>query len=213
MESTNAIPATEGYAVQATYLIARYEALSFEAKHEAILGLLPSNPSRVIDIGSGTGLDAAWLASKGHHVVAVEPVNELREAGRRIHSMADVTWVKDSLPFLSTFDENCELFDVAMLTAVWMHLDEKSRHLGMRRISSLIAPDGLLCMTLRHGPLPEGRQTFDVSADETISLAVLSGFETIANVRRESVGASNRAVGIMWSHLVFRFSPRQSDTQ
>ncbi len=213
METANVITGTEGYAVQATYLIARYDALSFEAKHEAILGLLPTNPSRFIDIGSGTGHDAAWLVSKGHHVVAVEPVDELCEAGRRIHSKAEVTWVNDSLPFLATFDEDCELFDVAMLTAVWMHLDEKSRHLGMRRIASLIVPNGLLCMTLRHGPLPDGRQTFDVSSDETISLAELSGFKTVLNVRRKSVGARNRVAGIMWSHLAFRFCPRHSDTQ
>ena len=32
-------------------------------------------------------------------------------------------------------------------------------------------------MTLRHGPVPEGRQMFDVSAQETIEIAGQSGLQ------------------------------------
>ena len=204
MQSTNVTSGTEGYASQASFLIARYESITFEEKHDSILELLPKHPSRFIDIGSGTGLDAAWLALQGHQVFAVEPVDELLQAAKEIHPNVNVTWVKDSLPKLSTFTDDCDLFDVAMMTAVWMHLDEKSRQAGMKRVASLIKPKGKLFMTLRHGPPPHGRQTFSVSAEEVIRLAEHNGLKTVLNVNRESVGKENRAIGVIWSHLAFR---------
>ena len=45
--------------------------------------LIPATPSRVLDVGAGTGRDAAALAALGHSVVAVEPTPELRAHGQR----------------------------------------------------------------------------------------------------------------------------------
>ena len=43
--------------------------------------LLPSAPGLVIDVGAGTGRNAAWLASLGHEFIAVEPSIALRLPG------------------------------------------------------------------------------------------------------------------------------------
>ena len=64
-----------------------------------------------------------------------------------------------------------ETFDRIYLTAVWMHLDEAEREIGMATLRHLVAPDGLIIMSLRHGPVPEGRRMFEVSARETEMLA------------------------------------------
>ncbi len=54
--------------------------ISFRDHHQAVLHLIPTAPSRVLDVGAGMGRDTAALAALGHSVVAVEPVDELRAA-------------------------------------------------------------------------------------------------------------------------------------
>jgi methylase of polypeptide subunit release factors len=56
------IAGTKGYAEEAEELVKRYESIPFVEKHQAVLHLLPSTPGNVLDIGAGTGADAAWLA-------------------------------------------------------------------------------------------------------------------------------------------------------
>jgi protein-L-isoaspartate O-methyltransferase len=51
----------------------RYESVAAETVHGWLVDLLPNAPALVLDIGAGTGRDAAWLASRGLEVVAVEP--------------------------------------------------------------------------------------------------------------------------------------------
>ena len=51
----------------------RYESVAAETVHGGLVDLLPIAPALVLDVGAGTGRDAAWLASRGLEVVAVEP--------------------------------------------------------------------------------------------------------------------------------------------
>lgn len=76
---------TEGDAEDAEWLIPRYESVDFFEKYRAVIHLFPEEPSSILDVGAGTGADAAWLAQKAHRVVAVEPVAAFREAGLELH--------------------------------------------------------------------------------------------------------------------------------
>lgn len=195
---------TAGYAEQAEALIPLYEAITFAERHAAELHLFPTAPSRVLDVGAGTGVDAAWLAAQGHTVVAVEPTAELRAAAMRLHPSPRIAWVDDALPALDAIVARGERFDVIVLSAVWMHLDAEERGAGMATLASLLAPAGLLVMSLRHGPVPEGRRMFAVSGEETIALAVRHGLTVVLDVQNDSVQPSNRAAGVTWTHLAFR---------
>jgi len=200
------IPGTEGYAEQAGELVARYEALPSTDKHGAVLHLLPDEPGLVLDIGSGTGADAVWFASRGHRVVAVEPADELRMAGMALHPSPSIEWVNDSLPDLAQMRARGQRFNAVMLTAVWMHLNEPERRRAMPAVASLLAPHGVLVMSLRHGPVPSGRRMFVVSAEETVSLAQSCALLAMLNIRAASVGAVNREGGVMWTRLVFQWA-------
>ena len=79
------ISGTEGYAEEADELFQRYESTSFAEVHRSVLRLIPTAPSWVLDIGSGTGRDAAALAAMGHRVVAVEPTDEMRMRAAALH--------------------------------------------------------------------------------------------------------------------------------
>jgi SAM-dependent methyltransferase len=193
-------PGTEGYAEQAEVLVPQYEALDFEEKHREVMPWFPAPPSRVLDIGAGTGLDAACFAARGHTVLAVEPTPELRDAGRRLHPELD--WLDDALPDLALTRARSERFDLVMLIAVWMHLDAGERNAAMPAVASLLAPGGRLVMALRHGPVPPGRRMFDVSAQETQALAARYGLITRLSLLTGSVMAQNIATGVTWSRLV-----------
>ena len=162
---------TQGYAKQADVLAARYESISFAEVHSDTLHLMPEPPARVLDIGAGTGRDAAALAALGHHVLAVEPTAELRRHSQRLHADARVEWLDDSLPDLAHVVTRGERFDVIMLTAVWMHLDVEQRQVAMANLARLVHPSGRIIMSLRHGTVPPGRRMFDVSFEETDELA------------------------------------------
>jgi SAM-dependent methyltransferase len=197
------ISGTEGYAEEAEALFRQYESIPFADAHRAVLHLIPAVPGRVLDIGSGTGRDAAWFAGRGHSVVAVEPTDAMRLPAMALHPSPRIDWLNDSLPDLAALRARGETFDLVMLTAVWMHLDEPQRRRAMPNVASLLRPGGTLIMKIRHGPVPPGRRMFEVGAEETIELARHEGLHPVLNVRSESSQEKNRATGVNWVNLAF----------
>ena len=79
----------------------QYEGADFEAVHGWLLPLLDgSTDGPVLDIGAGSGRDAAWFAARGHSVVAVEPAASLRAEARARHPEPSIEWLDDRLPEL-----------------------------------------------------------------------------------------------------------------
>ena len=192
---------TEGYAEEADALVARYEGLRFADLHRHVLQLIPAAPGRVLDIGAGTGRDAAALAAMGHAVVAVEPSAALRERTAALHPSPRIEWLDDGLPDLARLLERGEDFDAVMLTAVWMHLDEGQRRRAMPRVARLVRGSGVAVLSLRHGPVPPGRRMFEVSAEETAEFAVAAGLRLALRLddRADSLGRP----GVRWTRLAF----------
>ncbi|HSV57957.1 MAG TPA: class I SAM-dependent methyltransferase [Variovorax sp.] len=197
-------PGTQGYSERAAELIPHYKAISFTEHHRIELHLLPERPGRVLDVGAGIGVDAAWFASRGHEVVAVEPTPEFRAAGTRLYPSPNIEWLDDSLPRLDLVSASRQTFDAVMLSGVWMHLDEPERREAMPILASLLAPVGVLVLSLRHGPVPAGRRMFEVSGEETVELAGRHDLRPVLNMQTESIQASNRAAGVTWTRLAFK---------
>ena len=192
---------TQGYGETADRLVAQYESRTFADIHSGLLPLLPAPPARVLDIGAGTGRDAAALAELGHSVLAVEPTPEMRAHARRLHPSPAIEWLDDSLPELACVRERGERFQLVMMTAVWMHLDEAQRMRAMACVAELIAPGGLMTLSLRHGPVPAGRRMFDVGPAETRALAARHGLMTVYEKNRVSVFNADE---VWWDVLAFR---------
>jgi SAM-dependent methyltransferase len=195
------VSGTEGYGETAAERARQYESIGFADVHGDILHLFPTTPSQVIDIGAGTGRDAAAFAERGHSVTAVEPTPELRAEARRLHARWPITWIDDSLPDLDRVHERGERYDVVMLTAVWMHLDAGQRERAMARVAPLVRPGGLMALSLRHGPVPAGRRMFEVSAQETCELAQRHG---LAAVHESKGPALLGGPAVWWDRLAFR---------
>jgi len=199
------VSGTEGYGEQAEALVKQYESLSFASTHRLVLHLVPTAPCRVVDIGAGTGRDAAGFAALGHHVVAVEPTAALRTRAMALHPSPRIEWLDDSLPDLARLLSRGDRFEVVMLTAVWMHLDAAQRQRAMPNVALLLRPGGVMIMSLRYGPVPPGRRMFAVSADETEQLAGAQGLRLV--LRREGLGASLGQPGVTWTRLAFTSGP------
>jgi len=193
---------TSGYANEAPALLETYERISPEVLHRPVWHLIPVTASRVLDIGAGSGRDAAHFAAMGHRVVAVEPVDALREGAMKLHPSPRIEWLADRLPSLALVRARGEIFDAVLATAVWMHLDESERAEAMPASASLVAPGGVLILSLRHGPIPPGRRMFDVPAEETIALAGREGLACVVNAITGSVQA--RQPDVTWTRLAFR---------
>jgi len=192
-----------GYAASATpELIARYDAIPVEDIYAPVLDLFPATPSRIADIGAGTGRDCAWLAGLGHNLLAVEPVDALRCAGMKLHDSPAIQWLEDALPALEHVPAGTR-FDLLLLCAVWQHLGEEAQGPAMRRLAALTAPGGRIIMSLRHGPGAADRPVFPVRPDRTIDDARASGLQLLRRRRSESVQAENRAAGVYWTWLAF----------
>ncbi|MEV7360275.1 class I SAM-dependent methyltransferase [Kitasatospora sp. NPDC091276] len=200
VKGVGGLSSTAGYAEAAEELAVQYESVTFAEVHADLLHSYPPPPAAVLDVGAGTGRDAAALAALGHPVVAVEPTAELRSVAERLHAGSGVRWVADALPELPRLSAGAERFDLVLLTAVWMHLAPAERPLAMAALGRLLAPGGRLALTLRHGPVPPGRRMFDVPPEETVALAAARGLRLLHRAER---GDLHGRSGVRWTSLVF----------
>jgi SAM-dependent methyltransferase len=168
-----------------------------------VLHLVPAAPSHILDIGSGTGRDAAWFAEMGHRVLAVEPTQAMRLPAMALHPHPGIEWLDDSLPELSLVRSRGEPFDLIWLSAVWMHFDREQRRQAMPNLAALLRDGGRIIMRVRHGPVPSGRRMFEIPDEETIELVRLAGLQPVLNLRAGSAQQSNRDAGVSWTHLAF----------
>ena len=193
-------PSQAGYAEEAARLVQDYESRTFEQTFASILDLFPASPCRSLDVGAGTGRHAAALAKRNHEVTAVEPTRELREAGQNLHNDVPLTWVNDTLPELESLGHGPKIvqYDFILMAAVLMHFDERERKDIIRRMGELLAPGGRFILSLRHGPIPQGRRMFSVSLDEIITLAKQNGMHY---VHHASCPDPSARPGVSWGML------------
>lgn len=196
------VPGTSGYTEEAPVLLDRYERRKFEDVHQLILDLLPPAPALALDVGAGTGRDAAGLAARGYHVIAVEPVEAMRHGAMALHPEPNIVWIDDGLPDLRIIAGLNRQFDLVMMTAVLMHLEAPMRARALVVIASLMKPGALLAMTLRHGPVPDGRTMFDSSAHEIRTLCA----PLLLSIILEVETVSSDQAGVTWTRLVLKKS-------
>ena len=159
------------YDANADVAAARYERIAPEQLHAWLADLLPPLPAAALDVGAGSGRDAAWLASRGYDVVAVEPSPRMRVLARERHAAPPIRWVADALPALRRTVKCGLSFDLILLSAVWMHVAPADRPRAFRKLINLLKPGGLLAITLRHGPSEAGRAMHPASEEEIRALA------------------------------------------
>lgn len=176
-----------------------YESTSFDQVHIDVLDLLPEAGAAVLDVGAGSGRDAAALADRGYVLTAVEPSAGLRREAVARHSTSNVEWIDDALPKLSRLPER--QFAFILVSAVWMHLAPRDRTPATRRLAELLAPGGHLAISIRIGPADPARAIRQVDTLALKADALEAGLTPVRSV--ESSDALGRAT-VQWRTLVFR---------
>lgn len=116
----------------------------------------------------------------------MEPCAELRRLGEAEtaaidSSPGDVTWLDDKLPKLKKLRALDQQYNLILLSAVWMHLPSSQHKDAMRILGNLLAPGGLLVVSLRKGP-DENHRFHPVNDDKaaTYKLGLLRALIRIA---------------------------------
>lgn len=190
------------YAAEAPRLTEAWSALDPAIVYAPVADMLPDRPTTVLDIGAGTGGDAAWFAKSGHRVVAVEPVEPLRLAGIAGCAGLDARWVDDRLPALDQ-PETRGRYGLIVLNGVWHHLPPPDREAAWPELSSRLEPTGLLLMALRHGPSAGSRRAWPIDPERTAADARRQGLGVLRRVDATSIQPGNRAAGVTWTWIVF----------
>jgi SAM-dependent methyltransferase len=193
-----------GYAADAASLIEPFEAIPSARLFAPVERFLPQPPVRVLDIGAGTGRDAAWFASLGCHVVAVEPVAALREAGQRLHAGHSIEWSDAQLPELEGLAVSMQAFELVVLNGVLHHLPPAGQLVTLRTISRWLGPGGRVVLSLRHGPTPPSRPGYSIDTQTLVADLEKAGHRLCHLVTGlASHQAGNRRNGVTWDWLVY----------
>ncbi|MEM9435371.1 MAG: class I SAM-dependent methyltransferase [Pseudomonadota bacterium] len=190
--------AADGDFIQRVEAISSADLLAPAIKH------ISKQPCRVLDVGAGTGRDAAWFASLSHRVVAVEPVDALRRAGMAMHNSPKISWIKDALPELPNTISLGQAFDIVLLCAVWQHLDDADRRTALSTLRSVTVDGGKVIVSIRHGAGAPTRPVFPAHVENTVRWAKPAGFDVTEETTTQSVQSGNRQAGVTWTWLVLQ---------
>lgn len=195
-------PGMQGYAEASHAFINATLAIEFRVLHQDFIEFFPKSPSRILDVGAGIGRDAWEFSKMGHAVVAVEPVEELRVAGKRLFDSQLVEWVDDSLPNLKALEKESH-FDFILASGVMHHLDLEEQHQVISRISELLPVNGIFALTLRNGPAGLGSHVFPTNSSSTVRIAESLGLKTLLKIDQQPSLMKNKKE-VVWSKLVLQ---------
>jgi SAM-dependent methyltransferase len=183
-----------------------YESATFEEVHRSWRKHLPKAPGVALDVGAGSGRDAAALRARGWDVVAVDSSADMLEEAQSRHPHAGIEWIHDALPELQIISGRGTLFKLILCSAVWMHLGPTERSGAMMTIAGLLQERGVAVITLRHPPDPK-RQMFDVTIEETMALAECNGLAIVQAAHVHDPTPVWGRLDVSWSTVVLRRPP------
>ncbi|MGI9666741.1 MAG: class I SAM-dependent methyltransferase [Acidimicrobiia bacterium] len=98
--------------------------LEFLRTQEIIRRYLPDPPSRVLDVGGGSGVHAEWLVADGHRVTLVDPVAlHVEQATASLGFHDGFSAERGDARSLQAADES---FDIVLLLGPLYHLTDRS---------------------------------------------------------------------------------------
>ncbi|MEV4419083.1 class I SAM-dependent methyltransferase [Patulibacter sp. NPDC049589] len=132
----------EGYAAWATSYDERRNP-TIRAEEPVVRELLVDRPAGVaVDVGTGTGRHATWLAEQGHEVIGVDTSRAMLDVARM--RAPDLEWIEADLRDLP-LDDACA--DIVVCGLTLSHLPKLD---GISELARLLRPGGRLVISNPH---------------------------------------------------------------
>ncbi|EMV2558002.1 TPA: class I SAM-dependent methyltransferase [Escherichia coli] len=188
------------YDNNADRLFADYISLDFYSIFQDVEEFILQSKGVSLDVGSGSGRDAAALDELGYKVIAVEPSEKMRNLASSYYKSNHIIWLDDSLPFLHSVKAMNLKFDLILVSAVWMHLSKKEQKISLETLTDLLTLNGRMIITLRLGPPEPDRNINVVNTEELLELASQLGLETlrVTSINKDSFQRNQ----ITWQKVV-----------
>jgi SAM-dependent methyltransferase len=117
--------------------------LELARTQEIVRRHLPAGPLRILDVGGGTGVHAAWLADDGHDVHLVDPIDRHVEAARRLAGPGRrITAEVGDARRLRADPDSAEA--VLLLGPLYHLTDRADRLLALREAGRVVRPGGVI---------------------------------------------------------------------
>lgn len=190
------------YNKQASTLAASYNALATPdilPDYARLIKALPNvAAARALDLGCGSGRDAFWTAQQGVNVVGVDGAPEMLAQAHKDHQHHLIHYMEDSGPAFSKLSQMNLKFDVVLMGAFLFHFDAPERQQLYNSLKPLLRDQAQMFITLRHGPVPQGRVMHHVPLQELEDFArSLGGASYFYGLKDDPL---NRP-GVCWSHV------------
>jgi SAM-dependent methyltransferase len=155
----------------------RYRSLSTPDVIGEAISAVPTAPSLVLDIGSGSGRDSEWLAAQGHIVISVEPAKALRDMAVAAGQDSRIVHFDTMLPGLYGLDQFAGGFGFVLCSAVWMHLDDMERPHAAARLFKIMRPGASAIVTFKVSPPDLERLMYEIDPEVVAGDFRSVGFE------------------------------------
>lgn len=185
-----------------------YEQSSMEEVQRQLVRYLPGG-GRVLEIGCGSGRDAAFLTKEGFSVTAVDPsAGMIGEAVAR-HPVLEGRVLQEGFPLSPESPLLEEKYQAVVSIATVMHIPDSELFEFALQVRELLEPGGVLVISssvgregLRGNRDPSGRLMLERPPDELQLLFERTGFRYITGI--ETADAAGR--NLRWHTLVMERS-------
>jgi len=194
------------YERNAPEIAAGYESVEMRRTLHGISGYLPEGAA-LLEIGTGSGRDAAWLLEQGFSVTGIDGsrrmIGEAVSRHPELHDRIRHCVLPDPLPFPA------ERFDGVLSLATIMHLREETIPPVLGEINRVLRPGGLAALSVsversglsERGEDSRGRHFTVLSVAAWRRLLGSAGFEMVRDWANPD--ATGRP-GVSWATLIAR---------
>jgi len=194
------------YDVNAAEFVTRYESADMSIVHRILLRHLPEK-GRVLEIGCGSGRDAAFLTSSGFDITAIDASAQMLAAALQNHPALAGRVHHAPLPLPSDSPLLSQQFDAVVSIATIMHIPEHDLFECASQMRDMLIPGGILLLSGSVGREgisanrdPQGRLFIERPAEELQLLFERLGFRLVSKHENEDSFART----VQWYTLVMQ---------
>ncbi len=176
------------YASHAADCAARYETAPVDTLHDLLRKLARHRP-RALDIGGGSGRDAALLRQLGCHTTYADACSQMRVQALQLHPELAEQAVLATFPLPDRHPWFDQPFDLILAAGLIMHLDDRGLQRFAHQIPRLLTPGGHLVLSHSNGrnrlgcpDTPPGRQLRERPPEIVQTIFEQAGLTTLQRI-------------------------------